>query len=115
MWFFSLTDDLGAESAGRGAVGHGRDHRLPDGSTSQVDQLLVVPRLENDAVSQQEVRNSGRGEQLPDPHATHHQGPRPVRLRQLQVHIEELAGRDRRLHPTLRSVSSSTGTNRWPG
>lgn len=115
MGFFSLADDLGAESAGRGAVRHGRDNRLPDGSASQVDQLLVVPRLENDAVSQQEVRDGGRGEQLPDPHATHYQGPRPVRFRQLQMHIEELAGRDRRLHPTLWSVSPSTGMNRRSG
>lgn len=102
--FRSLADDMGAESAGGRAVRHGRDDRLPDGGVPQVDKLLVVPGREDDAVPEQEVRDVGHGEQLPHPHATHHPGPEPGGLRQLQVHIQELARRDRGLHQTLRYV-----------
>lgn len=95
---------MGTESIGRGSVRHGRNDRLPNGSVSQVDKLLVVPGLENDAVSQQEVRDVGRGKQLSHSHAADHQRPGPIGFRKLQVHIQELVGRDGRLHQTLRYV-----------
>lgn len=93
---------MGTQPIGRSAVGHGRDDRLPDRGVPQVNKLLVVPRLEDDVVPQQEVRDFGHGEQLSHSHAAHHQGPGPIGFRQLQVHIQELAGRDGRLHQTLR-------------
>lgn len=93
---------MGTEPTGRSAVRHGRDDRLPDGSVSKVDKLLVVPGFENNVVRQQEVRDVRRGEQLSHTHAAHHPGLEPIGFRQLQVHIEELAGRDGRLHQTLR-------------
>lgn len=102
--FFSFADDLGTESIGRSPVRHGRDDRLPDRGVSEVDKLLVVSRFEDNAVPQQEVRDVRHGEQLPHPHAAHHQRPGPIGFRQLQVHIEELAGRNGRLHQTLRYV-----------
>lgn len=82
---------MGTEPIGRSAVRHGRDDRLSDRGVPEVDKLLVVSRLENDVVPQQEVPDVGHGEQLPHPHAAHHQGPRPIGFRQLQVHIQKLA------------------------
>lgn len=98
---YSFADDMGTESIGRSSVRHWRDDRLPDGGVSKVHQLLVVSRLENNAIPQQEIRDVGHGKKVSHPHATHHQGPEPIGFRQLQVYIQELARRNRGLHQTL--------------
>lgn len=85
---------MGTESVGWSSVRHGCNDRLPDGGVSQIDKLLVVSRLENNVVPQQEVCDIGRGEQLPHSYAAHYQKPGPIGFRKLQVYIEEFAGRN---------------------
>lgn len=106
---YSFTDDMGTESIGWSSVRHWCDDRLSDGSVSKVYQLLVVSRLENNAVPQQEIRDVGHGEKVPHPYATHHQGPEPIGFRKLQVHIQELARRNWGLHQTLRYLTTTHG------
>lgn len=74
---------MGTKPIGRSSVWHGRDNRLPDGGISQVNKLLVVQRLKDDAVPQQKVCDDGHREQLPNSHAAHHQRLGPVQFRQL--------------------------------
>lgn len=92
---------MGTESIGWGSVRHGRNDRLSNGGVSQVDKLLVVSGFKNNAVSQQEVRDVGRRKQLSHPHEADHQRFGSIRFRKLQMHIQELSGRNGRLHQTL--------------
>lgn len=92
---------MGTKSIGRCPVRHGCDDRLPDGGVSQVHKLLVISRFEIHVIPQQKVRHIGHGEQLPHTYATHYQRLEPIRFRQLQMHIQKLAWRNRRLHQTL--------------
>lgn len=100
----SLAHDLGPEPAGWSASRNGRDHRLPHRGVPEGHQLLGI--RQRDAATHSQVHHGDHGELVPCSHEAHRQVAVGQGLRQLPVHLQELAGRDRGLHSSLRSVKN---------
>lgn len=95
----SFADDLRAESAGRRTSWHERNNRLSHGGLSTRDELLV-PRRRDDTV-QREVHDEHHGEQLQGIHEADHKESTGWWFRQLSLHQQKLAGRDRGLDQVI--------------